>query len=173
MGNRGCIHRDRAIVRQWATKRWITCALEFKGWVAPKWVPGRWTALFFYDEALSFAAGHRPCALCRRSDYTRFLATAEMDDADSLDAQLHAERVEGRRKRLHRLEWRDLPVGTFVEIEGAPHVVRSDCVQPWFPQSGYGPALPRPRSGTAVVITPPRAIYAMRHGYVPHVAPSP
>ena len=34
--------------------------------------PGRFTELFFLDEATAFAAGHRPCALCRREDYVRF-----------------------------------------------------------------------------------------------------
>ena len=28
--------------------------------------PGRFTELFFLDEATAFAAGHRPCALCRQ-----------------------------------------------------------------------------------------------------------
>src|SRR6202161_4797773 len=74
MGNRGCIHAGREIVRPWNGKRWITCALAFKGWVAPKWAPGRWTALFFHDEAVAFAAGHRPCALCRRPAYHAYLA---------------------------------------------------------------------------------------------------
>ena len=50
MGNRGSIHRGRTIVRQWQVRRWITCVLEHRGWVAPKWEPGRWTALFFWDE---------------------------------------------------------------------------------------------------------------------------
>jgi hypothetical protein len=27
--------------------------------------PGKFTELFFLDEATAFAAGHRPCALCR------------------------------------------------------------------------------------------------------------
>jgi hypothetical protein len=40
MGNRGCVHRDRRIVRPWQVRRWITCVLEYKGWVAPKWEPG-------------------------------------------------------------------------------------------------------------------------------------
>ena len=50
MGNRGCLHVDHDIVRPWNGKRWITCVLEFRGWVAPQWQPGRWTALFFDDD---------------------------------------------------------------------------------------------------------------------------
>lgn len=73
MGNRGSLHQDRTIVRRWQVRRWITCLLEFKGWVAPKWEPGRWTPLFFWDEAVALAAGHRPCALCRRGDFDAWL----------------------------------------------------------------------------------------------------
>ena len=34
--------------------------------------PGRWTELFFLDEATAFAAGHRPCAYCQRARYEEF-----------------------------------------------------------------------------------------------------
>ena len=33
--------------------------------------PGRYTELFFLDEATALAAGHRACTLCRREDYDR------------------------------------------------------------------------------------------------------
>ena len=72
MGNRGCIHEGYDIARPWNGRRWIICRLEYKVWVAPKWEPGRWTPLFFHDEAVALAAGHRPCALCRRADYVRY-----------------------------------------------------------------------------------------------------
>ncbi len=75
-GNRGCLHdAGGAIRRAYATRRWIGCRLRFKDWRrAPLMQPGRYTELFFLDEATAFAAGHRPCALCRRADYRRFLA---------------------------------------------------------------------------------------------------
>ena len=73
-GNRGCLHDDEGrIRRRWATKRWIACRLEFRDWQrGPLLQPGKFTELFFLDEATAFAAGHRPCALCRREDYVRF-----------------------------------------------------------------------------------------------------
>ena len=117
MGNRGCLHREHDIVRPWNGKRWIICALEFKGWVAPKWAPGRWTALFFYDEAVAFAAGHRPCALCRRTAYLRYRDALGAPGADAIDARLHDERRDGRGKRVHAIAWRDVPNGAFVEID--------------------------------------------------------
>src|SRR5690242_17274435 len=73
-GNRGCLHDARGrIVRNHATRRWISCRLTFKDWHrTPLLQPGRFTELLFLDEATAFAAGHRPCALCRREDYDRF-----------------------------------------------------------------------------------------------------
>ena len=172
MGNRGCIHRGRDIVRPWNNKRWITCALEFKGWVAPKWVPGRWTALFFYDEALAFAAGHRPCALCRRADYDRYRAAVGIANADAIDVQLHDERLDGKRKRTHVIAWHDIPSGTYVEVEGTPHVVDADKLRPWSPASGYGAARARPNSGDANVLTPPLSVNAIVRGYEVQIAGS-
>jgi len=169
MGNRGCLHRDRTIVRSWKGKLWITCALEYKGWVAPKWAPGRWTALFFYDEALAFAAGHRPCALCRRADYRRYQAASGIARAADIDARLHAQRLDGRSKRIHALAWRDLPDGTFADVDGVPHLVLSDRLRPWSATHGYGAACARPNDGTANVLTPPLSIRAFANGYAPQI----
>src|SRR5436309_1754563 len=99
-GNRGCLHDEAGrIRRRYNGKRWITCRLEFRGWKRGALMqPGRFTELFFLDEATAFAAGHRPCALCRREDYHsigtiwRELHPRQVG-ADAIDAQLHAERV--------------------------------------------------------------------------------
>lgn len=160
MGNRGCIHEGTDIVRRWATRRWITCALEYKGWVAPKWAPGRWTALFFHDESVALAAGHRPCALCRRDDYKRYLASVGETRADDVDRRLHAERLQ-----RHRERWRDVPDGVFVEVDGVPVLVRGDQLRPWDAITGYGTTIERPERGDAVVITPATSVSALRAGY--------
>jgi hypothetical protein len=165
MGNRGCIHRDHEIVRVQATRRWITCALEYKGWGRPQWLPGRWTAIFFYDEALAFAAGHRPCALCRRDAYKRYCVAIGMDRADPIDAILDQQRLEGKKKRTHALPWRDLPAGAYVEIDGAPHVVLDESVRPWSAQTGYEGRIARPTRGNATVLTPPLTLRAFANGY--------
>ncbi len=169
MGNRGCLHRGHDIVRPWNGKRWIICALEFKGWIAPKWATGRWTALFFHDEAVALAAGHRPCALCRRADYLRYRTALGATGADPIDARLHAERLDGRRKRLHTIAWRDVPAGAFVDVGGAPHVVLSDRLRAWSPDSGYGHDRARPAGGDAHAITPPASVEAIRAGYAPQI----
>src|SRR5499426_3922843 len=108
MGNRGCLHGPgRALgVSRWRSKLWICCLLDFKGVQRDPMPPGRWTALFFLDEATALAAGHRPCGYCRRADYLAFgeafraaHGLAERPRAPYLDAWLHAERVESRTRR--------------------------------------------------------------------------
>ena len=166
MGNRGCLHRGGDIVRPWNGKRWIICALEFRGWVAPKWEPGRYTALFFHDEAVGLAAGHRPCSLCRHADYLRYCTALGMNGADSIDARLHADRLDGRRKRLHTMPWRELPAGAFVVTDDGPAVVTADRLQVWSADDGYTTTHERPSRGYVTVITPAASISALRAGYV-------
>lgn len=170
LGNRGCIHRDHRIVRPWNGKRWIICALEFKGRRAPKWEPGRWTALFFYDEAVALAAGHRPCALCRRAAYRRYCDAVGIAAADAIDARLHDERLDARAKRLHRVDWRELPVGAFVDREGAAYLVLGDHLRRWDARTGYAEARDRPSGGRARVLTPPLTLRALGSGYAPQRA---
>src|SRR5512146_245181 len=104
MGNRGILHDDaRRIVAPWRLKRWITCTLIFRGRQREVFAPRRYSELFFLDEATSFAAGHRPCAECRRERYNEFRAAwsaANTGDllkqkagADEIDRVLHAERA--------------------------------------------------------------------------------
>ena len=125
-GNRGCLHDDAGRIRRaYAGRRWIACRLEFRDWLRrPLLQPGKFTELFFLDEATAFAAGHRPCALCRREDYVRFgelwadLHPGEVG-ADAIDARLHAERLDGTRaRRLHAAALDDLPDGAFVLDDG-------------------------------------------------------
>jgi hypothetical protein len=160
-GNRGCLHdASGRIVRRWATRRWIGCRLEFKGWHrSPLLQPGKFTELFFLDEATAFAAGHRPCALCRREDYNRFLALTGATGADEIDLRLHEERLDGHARRLHDAD--DLPDGAFVLHQDEPHLVRGDQLLRWTP-AGYTDRLPRTR---AKAITPPALVDVLRAGW--------
>ena len=183
MGNRGCVHRGRRIVRPWQVRRWITCVLGYKGWVAPKWEPGRWTPLFFWDEAVALAAGHRPCALCRRAEFNAWLdgwqsAFGERPKVDPMDRCLHTDRRDGKVQRLHARAWSDLPVGAFVVLDepgpggtDVPALVLGDRLVPWSPD-GYGPPIDRPSRGAATVLTPRASVEVLRHGYHPVVHPS-
>jgi hypothetical protein len=126
MGNRGILHdADRRLRRRWATPAWICCVLEFRGRRDPVMAPGHYTRLFFLDEPTALAAGHRPCAYCRRDAYLAFRAAwatanaglgfGTTPRATEIDRVLHAERVgPGRAKRLYRADLASLPDGTFV-----------------------------------------------------------
>jgi hypothetical protein len=159
-GNRGCLH-DAAgrIRRHHATRRWIACRLEFKGWHrAPLMQPGMFTELFFLDEATAFAAGHRPCALCRRADYKRFLELLGETGADAADRRLHEERL-----RRHDAPLHELPDGAFVLDEGEPHLVLGRELLHWTP-GGYDRRVPRPR-GQAPVVTAPSFLAVLAAGW--------
>ena len=177
MGNRGSIHRvPGEIARPWQVRRWITCQLEYKGWVAPKWEPGRWTPLFFWDEAVALAAGHRPCALCRRPDFNRWLdawsaAFGTRPKVDPMDLQLHADRLDGRTQRHHSQPWTALPPGTFVTVGDGPALTLEDRLIPWSP-AGYAPPLARPTSGEALVLTPRSTVAVLQAGFTPTLHPS-
>jgi len=176
-GNRGCLHDGTGrIRRRYSSKRWIACRLEFRGWQRrPLLQPGRFTELFFLDEATALAAGHRACALCRRDDYTRLVAIWEdlhpgQVGADAMDAQLHAERVApGTRRQLHReASLCELPDGAFVLEEGAPHVVLGTQLLKWTP-SGYTERRQRRKRRQALLITPPSLVAVLRAGWQPLV----
>jgi hypothetical protein len=172
-GNRGCLHDDGgAIRRRYATKRWIACRLRFKGWHRhPLVQPGKFTELFFLDEATAFAAGHRPCALCRREDYVRFTEIwrelhPRQRGADAIDEQLHAERFDRatRAQRHHDREIDDLPDGAFVLRDDEPWLVRDAELLRWSP-AGYGARAQRRAQGTVTVITPPSLVAVLRTGW--------
>src|SRR6266851_5601085 len=175
-GNRGCLH-DAAgqIRRRYNGKRWIACRLEFKGWHRqPLLQPGRFTELFFLDEATAFAAGHRPCALCRREDYDRFGALwRELHPgqigADAIDAQLHSERVaDTRGQRHHAAALAALPDGAFVLLEGGPWLVLGPHLLRWT-VAGYTDSRPRPGASAARLITPPSLVAVLDAGWAPLV----
>jgi len=170
-GNRGCLHDATGrIRRRYAGRRWIACRLEFRGWRrSPLLEPGRFTELFFLDDATALAAGHRACALCRREDYTR-LGAIWRDvhpgrvGADAIDAQLHAERLAPH----HRASLADLPDGVFVLHDDTPHVVLGAHLLRWSP-AGYVARIARPARRRVDVITPPSLVAVLRAGWDPLV----
>jgi hypothetical protein len=178
-GNRGCLHDETGrIRRRYNGKRWIACRLQFRGWQrGPLLQPGRFTELFFLDEATAFAAGHRPCALCRREDYTRFVGVwgelhPGLTAADAIDAQLHGERVDpGTRGQLrHQVELDQLPDGSFVLQDGAPHLVLGSDLLIWT-AAGYVARKPRPTRKQVTLITPPSLVAVLRAGWKQSLVP--
>ena len=178
-GNRGRLHSGREIVRFHASDLWITCALEFRGWWDEQWRPNRFTWLFFHDEAVSFAAGHRPCALCRRASYDAYRQgwsdelNVDVPSAKEMNAQLHGERiVRGtHRRRVHPMSWGSLPDGVFVLDDDTPWLVRGKELVAWTVE-GYGNRRLRPLVGMASVITPPSTVAVLRSGYAVQIDPS-
>jgi hypothetical protein len=182
-GNRGCLHDDhRAIRRPYATKRWIACRLQFRDRRRGELMaPGRYTELFFLDEATALAAGHRPCAECRRADYnglSEVWSTIHPSPfgADAIDDQLHRERLNARtgERRFHQARYERLPDGAFVVDESQACLVVGHRLLPWS-AGGYLAARRRPRKGAATVITPPSLVAlleASRTPLVPLLHPS-
>jgi hypothetical protein len=176
-GNRGCLHNHAGrICRRFNGKRWIACRLQFRDWYrAPLMQPGRFTELFFLDEATALAAGHRPCALCRRADYDRLVELwrglhPRQTGADAIDAQLHRERVApSSRAQLHHNAMLDeLPDGAFVLRDGGPWIILGDQLLRWTP-AGYVAPTPRPAHEQARVITPPSLVAVLAAGWEPLV----
>jgi hypothetical protein len=172
-GNRGILHSGHEIVRFHASDLWITCALRFKDWWHEQWRPHHFTWLYFHDEAVSFAAGHRPCALCRRDAYDAYRDgwPGPRPSAKDINRTLHGERiVRGTHtRRRHLLPWASLPDGAFVVHAGAPHVVLDDELVEWT-REGYTERRARPARGDAQVITPPTTVEVLRAGYPVQIA---
>ena len=118
MGNRGVLHdAEGRIRRAWQLKRWIVCVLEFRGRKRQVMTPGRYTELFFLDEATALAAGHRPCAECRHARFLDFCnawgtAHPSKDElprptAMMIDDRLHSERLASDRSECSNARsWR-------------------------------------------------------------------
>jgi hypothetical protein len=175
MGNRGgAIHNEeREIVRPYKSRRWIACFLKFKERRRAVMTPGLYTELFFLDEAVALAAGHRPCAECRRA---RFMAFTEVwrrrrpdlevpVRADEIDRELHAARIDGAGGKVtYEAPMNSLPNGSFIEIDSAPHLVWDDAIYLWTPER-YARKDRRPGGLTVTVLTPRPIIECFRLGY--------
>ncbi len=182
MGNRGCLHRpDRTLgTARWRSKLWICCVLQWRDVRRDPMPPGRWTALFFLDEATALAAGHRPCGYCRRPRYLAFAQAwqrahglAYRPRAPELDARLHAERVgpRSRRQLTRPATAGELPGGVMIRHGGGIGLVAGGAFLPW---SFTGYLAPRPLrpAETVELLTPPASAAAIGAGYRPLLHPS-
>ena len=195
MGNRGGQMHDgerRLAGRRWVSRAWIACTLQYKNRHEVIMAPGHYTQLFFLDEATALAAGHRPCALCRRQDFLRFcdswqraFGLARRPFAPEVDAVLHAERLPvGERRVLTIARIGELPDGAIfwglarISLSpvlsgerGAPRLVVGGTTQAWTP-SGYLAPEPIDPATEGSVLTPPSIIAIMCAGYAPMLDPS-
>jgi hypothetical protein len=160
-GNRVRLHDpDGRIRRDWQLKRWISCRLEFRGRERPggPMAPNRYTGLFFLDDATAFAAGHRPCAECRREDYVRFMEIVGEKRAGAIDERLHAKRL-GRKPTRNVAS---LPDGAFVLVDDAPWLVLAGELLLWTP-GGYTER--RTAKARAPLLTPPSVLPVLEAGW--------
>ena len=179
-GNRGpLVDDDRRLVRHHASNLWITCVTEFRGWRHPLDEPHRWTPLFFLDDAVALAAGHRPCSFCRRADYVAYkdgvdegLGGLDRPWASTLNRRLATERLRRGRgidRAAHRRTWtadaESLPDGTVVLDPSGSRVLLGHRSLA-FGFDGWHDAQQRP-SGAVEVLTPPTSVLALSNGFTP------
>lgn len=182
-GNRGCLVDDRSsLVRHHRGNLWITCVIEYEDWRHPLDQPGTWTPLFFLDDAVALAAGHRPCGFCRREEYqmyrdalTKALGSGRPIPAIEQNRRLASERLRpgsGLDRAADRKLWSTdvalLPDGTVVVLGGEPHLIIGDHVCE-FGFAGWGGPRPRPSGIEIEVITPPTSVLALEHGFEPRL----
>ncbi|HEU4320305.1 MAG TPA: hypothetical protein VFS66_09510 [Acidimicrobiia bacterium] len=176
-GNRGClVDENHELVRHHRGDLWITCVLEYEDWRHPLDEPGIWTPLFFLDEAVALAAGHRPCGFCRRPEYLQYqkavAGSGPVPSAIDLNRMLARERLRrgrGLERGSDRILWEaelsDLPSGTLIVIDGQAHLVNGDTVAS-FGFDGWGESTPGP-TRRVDVLTPPTSVGALQNGYQP------
>ena len=172
MGNRGCLHdAAQRIQRPFALQRWIICLLQFQDRRRTVMTPGRYTELFFLDEATALAFGARSVA--GRQRYQLFRAhwaaartVTGVPSAGEMDDVLHAERLDATQaKRTYVERLSRLPAGVIVaDDEARAHLVLADALRAWSP-AGYGPRRPRVPSAQMRVLTPPSSVRALARGY--------
>jgi methylphosphotriester-DNA--protein-cysteine methyltransferase len=185
-GNRGVLHDDQGRIRRaWQLKRWLICVLEYKGRRRAVMTPGRYTELFFLDEATALAAGHRPCAECRRERFNAFCAAwrsgnariigSQKPTAPIIDDRLHAERLSADgSKRSFLADLDRLPSGVLIRRkEGGEenYLLWGDRLFCWSSGGYLAPRL-RPKREKVCVLTPKSTVAAIRAGYVPEIHPS-
>ena len=177
MGNRGCLHDEsQNIVSSSKRDAWVTCLLEFKGRKRPLMKPGQYTELFFLDEATALAAGHRPCAECRRERYRAFLGAwpEARAKAGDVDKTLKRERANDSRKVMSADQLSTLPDGALVKHleSGSFYLLHSGAAYLWS-FAGYGARVPlQSLSGEFRLLTPASTIAALKNGYRPDIHPS-
>lgn len=187
-GNRGCLLNDDGDgpVRHHNGSLWISCLTSFRGWRHPLDAPRTWTPLFFLDDAVALAAGHRPCGLCRREAYLAYrrgVTIAVGADrpvlANQLNRRLSAERLRrgrGLDRANDRIRWQaevaSLPRAVVVcaPDTDTPMLFTGAALKP-FRFDGWGPPVQVP-NGPVEVLTPPTSVAALRNGFEPVLHPS-
>jgi len=180
-GTRGVIHdAKKEIIRPFKLKAWITCLLEFKGRQRIMMTPNRYTELFFFDEATSFSAGHRPCFECRRDDAKKFKTFwikgnpehgfSEKTSINEIDKIIHKERIDSNFKKVvYKTNTKDLPNGVFIMHNNNAYLLKDRSIFLWTP-FGYEKTEETLNNNKVVLLTPMSVVNALKAGYKPQIA---
>jgi len=179
LGNRGIIHNEqKEITSPFKIKGWVTCQLEFKGRKRELMAKGRYTELFFLDEATAFSAGHRPCAECRRTRYNEFKTkwleanqSLLIDDSTSItniDKIIHQDRINKKQKVTYLNKMNLLPNGTMIQIDGIEYLIWKYKVFKWTFQ-GYESTNINIIDTDVTVLTPKSYVEMFKKGFIPTV----
>ena len=179
IGNRGVLHdADKRLGRaRWRHTNWVNCVLSFHDRRRTVMTPNRYTELFFLDEAVALAAGHRPCGECRRADYRMYMdlwatVCADLGPATpkAVDAALHHARIDlhAKSQRRYRTDIAGLPDGTFVDVDGTAFLIWVDTLRP-YSLEGYETAILRSGRGEVSVLTPEPTVRILAAGYRPQI----
>lgn len=178
MGNRGDLTRQAIPPGgRWVQRAWITCVLTYRERRRPLDQPGRYTPLFFTDEAVALAASHRPCARCRPEAARAFKAAwARAHGQEALLTQI--DHVLHRERRAHRepitVAFEEVPDGAFVRDGrgGTPLLAKGGRAYPWC-DGTYAAPVAVDAAQPVEVLTPRFMLGVLRAGYVPLVAEPP
>ncbi len=180
MGNRGVLHDEHKRLgrARWKHNNWVNCILSFHGRRRTLMSPNRYTELFFLDEAVALAAGHRPCGECRRERYRAYMDLWAAHCADlgpatpkDVDRALQRARIDPatRTQRRYQAALDTLPDGTFIALDGTAYLIQGRRLLAYNP-AGYGAALERPQGIDVTVLTPESTVRILAAGYRPAVA---
>ena len=180
LGNRGVLHNsNKEIVSAHKIKGWVTCLLEFKGRQREIMTPNRYTELFFLDEATAFAAGHRPCAECRRKRYNEFKSTwlnangGLLEDKKTtvanIDKIIQEERIHKKRKVTFLAKLNSLPDGAMIDVASKAYLVWKNKLFLWS-FSGYSLAdINIGKNDEVKVLTPRSYVKMFSDNFVPGI----
>ncbi|MFW6016206.1 MAG: hypothetical protein ACOCRK_07180 [bacterium] len=180
MGNRGVLHNDlKEITRVYDSKSWITCKLEYKNNKRNIMEKGKYTELFFLDEATALAAGHRPCGLCQYEKYKLFKSLwikangnryniTEDNKIKDIDSIINSERIDYNHNKVTYKELlSNLVNGIMIMINSNSkkfYLLKNNYLYEWSP-SGYKKKFIINKDINITVLTPRSIVNTLKEGY--------
>lgn len=184
MGNRGDLHSPNGHYNGDLSARdaWISCTLCSENGHRVRFDrPGHYYPLFFLDEAVAMAAGHRPCGRCRPVQLVAFkdawkaafaINRSSFLSVTAIDEVLRNQSALSGALDLPGPSLVSLPSGTFINAsEYGACLVWGDKVFPWT-WGGYKRAISIELVQHGRILTSRAMIEVLAQGYRPLVHPS-